>query len=211
MPVSHAHRTIFIHIPRSAGTSVSVALGICQPGNTSDNSYRPSDLFGFDGRHFAQHLTAREVCSRVGRQKFADYFKFAIVRNPYARLVSAYYQGFAKGDRGRTDVEGFRRFVRRHLPEQCQRPLEADRHRHLKSQSVFVVDESGREMVDFIGHAERLPEDMHEVARRIGAAIDIPHLNRTHDFDVEAHFDADARRVTHELYGEDFDRFGYRR
>jgi hypothetical protein len=209
MPVSHRHQAVFIHIPRSAGTSINVALGICTEANKSDNAYRPKQLFGFDGKHFAQHLTAREVRDRVGRVTFDTYFRFAIVRDPYTRLVSAFYQGFARQGRDRTDIEGFRTFVRSRLSEQFHRPLDQDRHRHLKAQTTFVLDADGALMVDFIGRHENLAADMQAITDRLGLTLDLPRLNASHDFNYEAHFDEETRDAVRSLYRDDFERFSY--
>lgn len=209
MPVSHSHRVIFVHIPRSAGTSINVALGVCSLSDRRDNTYRPSDLFGFDGKRFTQHLTATEIRARVGQEIYERFFKFAIVRNPYARLLSAYYQGFARGVRNRSDVAGFRKFVREELPRQYSRTLDADRHRHLKPQVIFVMDRKGELMVDFVGRHERLEADMAEVARRLGIALQMPRLSETHAFDGAAHFDEQSREVVRELYRDDFRLFDY--
>lgn len=209
MPVSHVQQAIFVHIPRSAGTTINVALGICTLDTVSDNTYRPDALFGFDGKRFAQHLTAREIAARLGPQVYAQYYKFTIVRNPYSRLVSAYYQGFARRGRRQTDVDGFRTFVREVLPAQFERPLEQDRHRHLKPQSIFVVDDAGDMMVDFVARYERLADDFQQVAERLGMPLAAGHLNASHGFDVDAHFDDDTRDRVRDLYRADFDLFGY--
>lgn len=69
MPVSHSKKVIFIHIPKNAGTSVTLADG-----------------FNFDG---VSHLPAYYY-----KNNFPDfwrqYLKISIVRNPWDRLVSCY-------------------------------------------------------------------------------------------------------------------------
>jgi chondroitin 4-sulfotransferase 11 len=63
-------RTLFIHIPRTAGGSISDAL--------------------YDGRDTG-HIPAR-VYRAFDPDKFRDYFSFAFVRNPFDRFVSAYHR-----------------------------------------------------------------------------------------------------------------------
>ena len=79
--ISHDRRCIFIHIPKTGGTSIEDAIwpkprreedlwmGFVAPGR---NKYQPGGL---------QHLLARQVRLEVGADVFARYFKFAIIRN----------------------------------------------------------------------------------------------------------------------------------
>src|SRR5258707_7699115 len=61
-------RCIFIHIPKTAGTSLSQALF---------------------GRH-SRHIPYIEY-EKGNPRKFRQYFKFTFVRNPWDRLVSTYF------------------------------------------------------------------------------------------------------------------------
>jgi hypothetical protein len=68
-PEVAARRTLFIHIPRTAGTSITRALY----GN---------NLFM---HHSASYFKA------IDQEIFRSSFKFSVVRNPWDRLVSAYH------------------------------------------------------------------------------------------------------------------------
>jgi len=67
MSLSKEHKSIFIHIPKNGGTSVCEALGM---GKSYHYTYR-----WYNEEH---------------PDKWAQWFKFAIVRNPWDRLVSCY-------------------------------------------------------------------------------------------------------------------------
>lgn len=71
---------IFIHIPKTAGTSVALTL------------------FGHGSRHvpWFRYQQANPV-------KYRRYFKFAFVRNPWDRLVSSYFY-LQKGGMSEADV-----------------------------------------------------------------------------------------------------------
>ena len=92
MPVSHPHKTIFVHIPKTAGTSIEAVLGM--HGAKKDIGVVPYfnqelDQERLYGRQL-QHLTAQAIRAALGNESlFRSYFKFAIVRNPWDRLVSA--------------------------------------------------------------------------------------------------------------------------
>lgn len=61
-------KTIFIHVPKTAGTSIENML--------------------FSSENRSQHQTLAFWSARVGRDLWRDSFKFAICRHPYHRLVS---------------------------------------------------------------------------------------------------------------------------
>src|SRR5947208_3465937 len=62
------HRCIFIHIPKTAGSSIALSL------------------FGEQ----LEHITYRDY-QIANPRKFDRYFKFAFVRNPWDRVVSSYF------------------------------------------------------------------------------------------------------------------------
>jgi hypothetical protein len=83
--ISHKHRFIFIHIPKTAGTSIEEALRdeSCQllPGEWDYRRAPHAPL---------NHLTLQEVadCGILTPAQLKSYFKFCFVRNPWDRLVS---------------------------------------------------------------------------------------------------------------------------
>jgi hypothetical protein len=74
MIVSHKHRLVFTHIPKNAGTSIRNWLETHVP----DARDHPDE--------FAKHKTPHHVHDR----RLAKYQYFAVVRNPYDRLLSLY-------------------------------------------------------------------------------------------------------------------------
>jgi hypothetical protein len=64
-------KKVFIHIPRTGGTSVSLAL------NTLDKAL-PEDFKHYDCRYYES------------KYDILEYQRFAVVRNPYTRLISYY-------------------------------------------------------------------------------------------------------------------------
>ena len=77
--VSDSHKFIFVHIPKNAGTSIELALkDYC----TAESLLRPDTN---------PHETAVEARVRIGKEKFDEYFKFAVCRNPYDRELSYFF------------------------------------------------------------------------------------------------------------------------
>lgn len=78
--ISHERKFIFVHTPKTAGTSVEECLkdyGIMQQGPRNFNSI------------YFKHITARELKRMLGDQ-YDNYFKFSVIRNPWDWLISTY-------------------------------------------------------------------------------------------------------------------------
>lgn len=123
MIVSHAHRFVFLKTRKTAGTSIELALArVCGPDDTitplnpDDEVQRAAD--GIRGpQHFEapplrrkayNHMPARLARRAVGRQVWQDYFTFAVERNPWDAVVSAYFWTH----RGSADPPDFDAWVR---------------------------------------------------------------------------------------------------
>ena len=82
MPICEKKNFIFIHIPKTGGKAIEKKLHI---GNNQP-------LWGLCNKkkYYKQHFTAKDISECI--HTYNKYVKFAIVRNPYTRLVSVYVQ-----------------------------------------------------------------------------------------------------------------------
>ncbi len=214
MPVSHRHRAIFVHIPRTAGGSIEQVLGICGDDNRGAlKPARPDLLFGQVGNKALQHLTAREIRERVGERAFREYFKFAFVRNPYERTVSVYHVQCRDLRLGMS----FRDFVLKRVVKGRPRGLRAlFRSRPEKTledqfdlQADYVLDGKGDRLVDYVGKFESLAADYKTICDRLGVQAPLPRANRSDRGDYRTYYDSETKRVIDEVYAKDFESFGY--
>ena len=95
------YKTIFIHIPKNAGTAVEKYFGI----HNLDTLY-PND------ERALKHDTIYEIKSKFPN-KYKSYKKFAIVRNPYERMVSWYFHLKEEAER---EVEFFNTTLEKAFP-----------------------------------------------------------------------------------------------
>lgn len=146
---------IFIHIPKNAGTSVLSSLG----------------KQGAGGRY---HLPWY-VYFNANPEFFTNAFKFAFIRNPWDRAVSAFEYlragGNKKGDlqlqKQFAQFNDFDDFVINGLSNGAYR-----NHLLFIPQSEFVVNGEGDLVVDFLGRFESLDSDFEKVAE----ALQLPRL-----------------------------------
>jgi hypothetical protein len=215
----------FVHVPKSGGHSL-VADGITALGGaevaikgqnylTYRFKQRPDLIvtyIGHEGR-----LTNYMTIARYKRQR-PHCFAFAFARNPYDRLVSAFHY-LSKGGMNEEDqrdsveyvreYEGdFRRFVLHALagPE----PPRIFRQIHLRPQVDWLCDESGRIVVDYLGHSESIASGYEELERRLGVTLPVPsHKNTSDHGHYETYYDERLRALVAQAYRDDFERLGY--
>lgn len=184
-------KSIFVHITKSAGTSVA------------------RSLYG----ELPYHYTAVQYRVIFGRRTFDEYFKFAFVRNPWDRLYSAYSYlrdgGWNTEDRiwferNLAHLSGFDDFVLNWLS-----PERLLSHIHFWPQRRFLCDRHGRVLIDHLGYFETLESDFACVRDRVNPAACLTHTNRsTRSSYLDAYSAASIRRVQ-DLYDEDITLFGY--
>lgn len=79
MLISKERKFVFIHIPKTAGTSINHFLRIITKNEAVENMKTH-----VHARHVIQHLENQE-------ENWQDYFFFSFVRNPFERLHSLYH------------------------------------------------------------------------------------------------------------------------
>lgn len=171
--ISHPHRCLFVHIPKTAGQSIEHAfldlLGLTwQQRGTLLLRYNADPAAGPPR---LAHLRAADYV-RLGHlpeSQFADYFKFAFVRDPWDRVVSFYKY---VGEPAEYD---FKRFALDVLPADLWHRM----YWFVRPQSEFLYHE-GELLVDFVGRFETLQSDFAEVCNRLGLpATRLPFVNRS--------------------------------
>jgi len=168
--ISHSLNCIYIHIPKTAGTSVIQTL---KRADSSEHSMaRQTFPFEPDDNKFSPpppHLRAVDYIN-LDKEKFDRYFKFAFVRNPWDRIVSEYkYRRHA----GRYS---FKEFLFNHLPA----PSWSDEYCHIIPQYDFVYGDNDKLLVDYVGKFENIDNDFKDICDKLEIAeIKLPHKNRS--------------------------------
>lgn len=187
--------TIFVQIPKCAGTSVSTSLF---------------------GRSVGGHHSISYFQLVFPWVTFQKHFKFTIVRNPYDRLVSGFLY-LQKGGGNSDDAawlesnasyfSSFRHFVLNGL-----KTPEIIRSMHFRPQIEFLRDFRGRIPLDYIGRYEQLDLASAEIFSRLGVDAKLERLNYTRKRQREpfqSYYDDEMRTVVAHVYAEDLRQFGY--
>jgi hypothetical protein len=210
MLISHRARFLFVHIQKTAGSSLRHALQEAMP-----------DLQIFLG----VHDTALQAIRYLGRGTYRQYFTVAFVRNPWERLVSWYAMIEQSRDRKpawlkdsnrpeprlwryvRENSTSFEEFVRH-----CTAEIEDydGRKSFCWNQVDYLSDEEGRRIVNFIGRYENLESDAQRLFEYLGIpGWKLPCVNAsTHDH-YSTYYTDELADVVRRRYARDVEAFGY--
>lgn len=141
-------------------------------------------------------------------------FKFAVIRNPYERAVSA-FEYLRVRERSSFPLRflpkkpAFLAFLKR-IPSVIDR--KAPRHfaTHVAPMVPDVSDESGL-LLNFFGRLENIDQDVGYIGREIGIDLTFPQQNRTMSraLSYRSHYTHQSRQLVEEIYGDDLEIFSY--
>jgi hypothetical protein len=160
--ISHKHKTIFVHIPKCAGTSIEMMflknLGLDYE-QRAPLLLRPNDREDLGPPRLA-HLTAEEYIKYhyISDSLFNDYYSFSIVRNPIARTLSFYnYLGYSR-------TMPVSQFVQRELVSIFE--SQAGMYWFMRPQVSYIYDKDDQLLVDSLYRLEEINSHMDEILRR---------------------------------------------
>jgi hypothetical protein len=213
MIISRARRFIFVHIPKTGGTALSLALEARVAkddiliGDTPKARARKGRLKGVTsaGRVW-KHSTLADVVGVVTAEEVAAFFTVTLVRNPWDRMVSYYHwlrvQSFAHPAVGLAKSHDFSGFL--HHP-QTQTSL------RMWPYAAYMRDAMGVERASLYVRLEHLEADIAPFEAHLGYRVTpfqrVNESDRPRDWRV-AYSDADAALVG-DLCADDIARFGY--
>ncbi len=164
-------------------------------------------LYGRD----AQHLTAEGLKAELNGL-FDSYFKFAVARNPWDRLVSTCAWSDQKWFKGQElEPSEFERIVRRLYaasrdPRSAQALLAST---HFRPQFLYVVDRELRPLIDYVARYENLTEDWAYICSRLKLDAALPSRMKSHHRPYQEYYSDETRAMVGELYSRDASMFGY--
>lgn len=188
---------VFIHVPKAAGTSFNEALY--------------GRLMG--------HIRASDI-ERWGSAKLKSLPSFAITRNPWDRLLSAYRFVRRGGGLGGANAGGVWRAERYRVPEfetferfvfEWLAPRDLLKLDYVfQPQSLFVCDVSGKVVVDHLGRFENLRPTHAFLREKTPQIREIPGSNKSGDHvDYRSFYTPELVERIASLYATDVQRFGY--
>ena len=218
MLVSHKHKFIFLKTTKTAGTSVEAYLQpLCVPEGHVFSGKTPLietdvGIVGARGREFVEgqrywsHMPASTLKNYLPEGLWDDYFKFTIVRNPFDRMVSAFWFRLRSNIElvAELQVRPFE-LTKKKFKSWVSKKRPSDRH-------IYVID--GQVIADKLIRYENLESDVKEVCDIIGCHPPgkIPRLKGGHRIKPEHYsnyYDQECREIVEEEFEFELKTFGY--
>lgn len=196
MPAFKESRSIFVHTPKTAGTSIGQAIYGRWVGHVPLSRFAAFD-----------------------RRRFSKFFKFAFVRNPWDRLLSAFahLKGYGEptaaveqrwAERYLGETETFEQFVLKLRQEKFRAVIVNDAH--FRSQLDWIcLPASRRIAVDYLGRFDTLATDFGEIAERLNVSNELLKLNQTKRPPYRDAYSKEMRSIVEQIFREDISRLGY--
>ena len=186
-------KAIFVHVPKSAGTSIERRL-------------RENNSVVVGG-----HTTA-EGFRKKYPDVFNDYYKFAVVRHPADRFISAFYYLLNSPINVNLNnkivhecatLDNFTRCVE-------TKPDIISRIVHLFPQHHFICDTQDHILVNDLYRFENLPAEWLRICQKIGLPLEpLEILNPSSRGQFDKANKSRLAELVNSLYRKDFDLFGF--
>ena len=176
---------IFIHINKTGGSSIEKVLKLN-----------------------LEHKTALRKIEEIGYEHWKKKFTFAVVRNPWDKVVSHYHYRVQTDQTNLgTSPVGFTDWVR--LSYGQKDPLYYDKPIMFMPQSDWVSDHDGKILINFVCHFENLNDDFSYVAKELGISVNLPHLKSSKHGHYSDCYNEESRDIVANWFKKDIENFGY--
>jgi len=193
--ISHKKKFVFFHIPKCGGSSLISKF----------KKYRDEEKYK-DGH---------PKLDAIIEMNLKNYFTFTFVRNPYDRLVSAFYY-IKNGNTGwYYDKQLKRKLGLRKLnfKDFVKTKLTQDTMSKCHFAPVFghFVSSDTISKIDFIGRVENLKSDFKIICNKLEISnIDIPHKNKSKHKHYTEYYDDETKEIVAKKYAKDIEYFNYK-
>lgn len=214
MIISRGRRYVFVHVPKTGGTAMALALEARAMqddiliGDTPKARQRRGRVRALrGGGRLWKHSTIADIAGLVTDEELAAFFVFTLVRNPWDRAVSYYHwlrgQGFAHPAVGLAKSHDFKGFLAH------PQTMAAFR---LWPYGAYMRDRGGVERARAFIRLERFDEDAGPLFAHLGFRTVLPRVNESNrgpGRDWRPHYDDESAALLADLCAEDVARFGY--
>lgn len=209
MLISSKYKFIFIHIPRTGGTSLEYSLSSLDDSTILEiiNLIKPINskievIQTFDNiKHYTQE-TILPILNNL-RINYSDWYEFTLVRNPYNRIISV-YENYARYDNHSAKHNRYLYSFDEFLTQISY----AKRNNDFFKSQCYWIDNPLTSKVDILKY-ENLQEEYINLGAKLGVELPkLKHLQKTEYKDKIVLTDEQKEKV-YKLYQDDFDKLGY--
>lgn len=205
MLLSHSRKFLFIHVYKTAGISVKMALRPYACSTATRWSCAILRRLGirsiYDPHPLPAHSSAREIRDYLGQEQYDQYFTFAFVRNPWDWQVSLYKYMLREPRHHQHELAKSFSGFDDYLKWRCEQEV--------RFQKDYVCNESDQPIVEFIGRLENIEADFAKICERIGISVAIPHANVSSKTPYQEFYTEKTRQMVQDTFAPDIDLFDY--
>ena len=192
--ISHKYKCIYVHIPKTGGTSIENALKDRTTPKTGGSSH--SKIIYYKNKFSSE---------------YEHYFKFSFVRNPWDRIVSGfnYFKSGGNGSIGDSNKkklfgDNFKKFVK-NLDAYCKLK---NPHFLLPQYEYIYIDEKSE--INKLFRFEQIKNEFNILRETLNLEINNLYKTRIskHKHYTE-YYDDETREIVAKKYAKDIEYFGY--
>jgi len=210
MPWRDDYKIIFVHIPKTGGSSIQ---GVLHMYNEKKTGFGDISL---DGKiKSGQHLSLVDIEKYIGYDKFSTYTKIAVCRNPYTRFVSEFHWRKKHWEKKNVGIYVDINTLLDRAEHAVRNKDYYDRKKdpfgdHFIPQSEFIFDSDGTMVIDRLFRFENFKEIEKYLIQEYGCKK-CPKNNQSVHQDEKKTLTQEHKDRIYDLYRRDFELLGYDR
>jgi len=219
--ISRKHKAIFVHIHKTAGSSIEKKLGLfnelsrgVQDHRSIHDYERTADIGRFyylrNSLHYYKHKNLKFghkylkyfFSPELTNDEYKTFYKFCFVRNSWSRIFS-WYKAIMRDEilkkmQNIPDNYTLKQFIQEKIDHKTFNQL------------YFITDEKGNIPMDFIGKFENLNNDFAYVCSELGIKnSSLPKLLISNNEHYSDFYDSISKDLVYKLYKKEIDYFNF--
>tara|TARA_B100002019_G_scaffold286707_1_gene297591 strand:+ start:300 stop:908 length:609 start_codon:yes stop_codon:yes gene_type:complete len=199
--ICHKTKCIFVHIPRTAGTSIEIGI-------------QGKDQWAISAK--TKHLIAEDA-KKLYSDYWDEYFKFSFVRNPWDRMISMCKYGNdhprewnrtygVSIKTGKLNMDKYFEIYSNGIEEDPRFKKNVKRKNIIKNAVYLNIL---NEELDFIGKFENLKNDVQYISHKLNKKIILPRAESSNHGHYSKYYNESEKNLVSETYKLDIEKFKY--
>lgn len=204
--ISNKHNFAFLHLPKCGGTSFLKAF----KNSWDDRRFKHGHPYLTTDKY---NYILRRSPKIIVNLELSRFKLFTMVRNPYSRVVSAFFYlannklSFKEDRKIRDKLNlkhlDFKEFVKKSL-------LSVD-YMHFNGIIDNYIQTEDLKKIDYIGKVENMADDFGNICKLIEQPnTKLLHVNKSKHLDYTHYYDEESKNIVTHRYAKDIDYFGYK-